>query len=122
MDSPEAELFKPVGDYWVSWTNRVAVARKPRERRNVEVIGMAMGDYQNVNGRKLLKVDHAFGTRNNRALLERIEKDGVHQAGRAIHFDQNRSMTQQGYFHDITPPETGSPALVSQQRVPRMVP
>jgi hypothetical protein len=64
---------------------------------------MAMADYQDVNGRKLLKVDHAFGTRNNRSLLEGIEKNGVHQAGRATHFDQNRSMTQQGYFHDGHP-------------------
>jgi hypothetical protein len=69
----------------------VAVARKPRERRNIEVIGKALGDYQDVNRWKLLKVDHPLGTRNNRALLERIEKDGIHQAGRAIHFDQTEA-------------------------------
>lgn len=49
---------------------------------------------------KPLKVDDPLGTRNDRALLERIEKDRIYQAGGAVRFDQNGSATQQGKFHE----------------------
>ena len=100
MDVFEAELSEPINDYRVSRANRVAIARDSCKRCEVKVIGMAVGNDQKVNSRKLLKVNNPLRTRNHRTILERIEKDRVHQTDGPVHFDQNRRVAQQGYFHN----------------------
>ena len=82
-----------------------------------------MGDYQDVGGKTAAKVDDPLGTRNDRALLERIEKDRIYQAGGAVRLTKTEARPSRVNFTRLGSPGTGLPDLVSYHfGVPSMQP
>jgi hypothetical protein len=64
-------------------------------------------------------MDNARRTRDNRAFLEWIEEDRIHQTGGPGHFDQHRGVTEQRNSHRDLPAECAAdPKLLRSHRRP----
>ena len=75
------------------------VATISRLRRLIKV-----RDNKDVDRWKVFEMDRALGTRNNGTFLEGIAEDGIHEAGGAFQFHQDRGMSEEGNFHSNHPP------------------
>ena len=103
VDALETEPPQGVSDEGIGRADDVAVRRKPGQRRNVEMVGMAVRDDENVDRRKPFRIDDALGTGRDRTFLEGIGEHRVHQAGGTRQFYEHRSMTEERNLHGDQP-------------------
>src|SRR5512132_519470 len=99
MDPLEAELSQGIGDQGIGRADDIAVPANPGQRGNVEMVGMAVRDNENVDGWQTFRIDDALGTERDGAFLEGIAEDGIHEAGGIRQFHENRSVTEEGNLH-----------------------
>ena len=99
VDMQKTELPQPVHDQRIRCADHVAVARHSGERSEVEVIRVAVRDDQHVDRWQSLRIDRTARARGHGAFLERIMKHRIHEAGRTLHLDQQRRVSEQRDLH-----------------------
>jgi hypothetical protein len=97
------KLLKSIDDQRVCRNDGVCIARQSAQGRQVEVIGMAMRDDESVDAWQLFRIDPSLRAGDDRSVLEGVEENRIHQACRAIHFDEKRRMPPQGDPHRTAP-------------------
>jgi hypothetical protein len=103
MDLFEAELSQGIDDQGIGRTDSITVAWNPNQRRNVEMVGMAMRDNENVDRWKAFEIDCAFGAGYDGAFLEGIVEYGIHEASGTRQFHQDRSVPEESDLHGNRP-------------------
>ena len=98
----EAELLYPVGDERVVGQEHRGVAPQERKRAHVEVVRVAVRDYDEVRSGHAVPVHRALGPRGDRPALERIEQHGIDEEDCLARLHEQRRVTDQRAAHTGT--------------------
>jgi hypothetical protein len=83
------------------------VAREPIQGREIEVIGMTVGDHY-VDGQEALEVDRALRA-DDHPVLEGILENRVHEDAHGTRLDRDRGVSEQSDLHAGTRCATSGP-------------